>query len=52
MLITETTHFSQISKQAQKMMQAKTGSKLLTEAEWRHLGVQQSRGWVHYEIHK
>jgi cyclin-dependent kinase regulatory subunit CKS1 len=27
-------------------------SRLLTEAEWRALGVQQSRGWVHYEIHK
>jgi len=26
--------------------------RLLTEAEWRQLGVQQSRGWVHYAIHK
>lgn len=26
--------------------------RLLTETEWRTLGVQQSRGWVHYEIHK
>ena len=26
--------------------------KLLSEMEWRALGVQQSRGWVHYEIHK
>jgi cyclin-dependent kinase regulatory subunit CKS1 len=26
--------------------------RLLTEAEWRALGVQQSPGWVHYEIHK
>ena len=26
--------------------------RLLTESEWRSLGVQQSRGWVHYEIHK
>lgn len=26
--------------------------RLLTESEWRALGVQQSRGWVHYEIHK
>jgi len=23
-------------------------NRLLTEAEWRGLGVQQSRGWVHY----
>jgi len=26
--------------------------RLLTEGEWRSLGVQQSRGWIHYEIHK
>jgi cyclin-dependent kinase regulatory subunit CKS1 len=26
--------------------------KLLTEQEWRAIGIQQSRGWVHYEIHK
>lgn len=26
--------------------------KLLLESKWRSLGVQQSRGWVHYEIHK
>ena len=26
--------------------------RLLTENEWRSLGVQQSRGWVHYEVHK
>lgn len=26
--------------------------RLLTEAEWRALGVQQSRGWVHYTIHR
>ena len=26
--------------------------RLLYEEEWRQLGVQQSRGWVHYEIHK
>jgi cyclin-dependent kinase regulatory subunit CKS1 len=26
--------------------------RLLTEMEWRALGVQQSRGWVHYEIHR
>ena len=27
-------------------------NRLLFEEEWRQLGVQQSRGWVHYEIHK
>ena len=26
--------------------------RLLSEEEWRKLGVQQSRGWVHYDIHK
>ena len=27
-------------------------NKLLTEAEWRALGVQQSRGWVHFMLHE
>lgn len=27
-------------------------NKLLEEMEWRGIGVQQSRGWQHYEIHK
>lgn len=26
--------------------------RLLSEAEWRGLGVQQSRGWEHYAIHR
>jgi hypothetical protein len=26
--------------------------RLLSENEWRSIGVQQSRGWQHYEIHK
>eukprot|EP00043_Microstomoeca_roanoka_P028974 m.20345 g.20345 ORF g.20345 m.20345 type:complete len:77 (-) comp8860_c0_seq1:260-490(-) len=25
---------------------------LMTETEWRNLGVQQSRGWIHYMIHR
>lgn len=25
---------------------------LMSEAEWRGLGVQQSQGWVHYMTHK
>jgi cyclin-dependent kinase regulatory subunit CKS1 len=29
-----------------------TKGKLLSENEWRALGVQQSRGWSHYDIHK
>lgn len=24
---------------------------LMTEKEWRSIGVQQSRGWIHYMIH-
>lgn len=27
-------------------------NRLLSELEWRSLGVQQSRGWVHYTIHR
>ncbi|CBJ27816.1 conserved unknown protein [Ectocarpus siliculosus] len=27
-------------------------SRVLTEQEWRGLGVQQSRGWMHYAIHR
>ncbi len=27
-------------------------SRLLHESEWRALGVQQSKGWVHYDIHR
>jgi len=26
--------------------------KMLSETEWRRLGVQQSPGWIHYAIHK
>ena len=26
--------------------------RLLSETEWRGIGVQQSRGWVHYAIHR
>jgi cyclin-dependent kinase regulatory subunit CKS1 len=26
--------------------------RLMSEMEWRAIGVQQSRGWEHYEIHK
>ena len=25
---------------------------LMSEAEWRSIGVQQSQGWIHYMIHK
>lgn len=26
--------------------------RLLSEDEWRSIGIQQSPGWVHYELHK
>jgi cyclin-dependent kinase regulatory subunit CKS1 len=26
-------------------------TRLMTEEEWRRLGVQQSQGWVHYMMH-
>ena len=26
-------------------------NKLMTESEWRSLGVQQSQGWIHYMFH-
>ena len=25
--------------------------KLMTDSEWRSLGVQQSQGWIHYMVH-
>eukprot|EP01084_Bolivina_argentea_P226974 383346_1 len=32
--------------------QVKKMGNLLSEAEWRNIGVQQSRGWVHYALHQ
>ena len=26
--------------------------RIMTEKEWRGVGVQQSRGWVHYAVHR
>ena len=33
-------------------MVSKLPNRLLDEAEWRRLGVQQSLGWKHYAVHK
>ncbi len=33
-------------------IQAAAKRSLLEESEWRQLGVQQSRGWRHYAIHR
>lgn len=30
----------------------KRGCELLLEADWRNIGVQQSRGWQHYMFHR
>mmetsp|Transcript_13457 Transcript_13457/g.22158 ORF Transcript_13457/g.22158 Transcript_13457/m.22158 type:complete len:102 (+) Transcript_13457:87-392(+) len=37
---------------AKEMFKATGGKRLLEEGEWRGLGVTQSRGWGHYEIHR
>ena len=37
---------------AKKMLRLYNGPRLLEEREWRCIGVQQSRRWVHYEIHR
>lgn len=40
-----------VMKEMMRLMQ--TGElRLLTETEWRGIGVQQSRGWTHYEVHR
>uniref|UniRef100_I3JLN6 Cyclin-dependent kinases regulatory subunit n=2 Tax=Oreochromis TaxID=8139 RepID=I3JLN6_ORENI len=38
-----------LPKQLSKLVPS---SHLMTEEEWRGLGVQQSQGWIHYMIHK
>mmetsp|Transcript_39060 Transcript_39060/g.54484 ORF Transcript_39060/g.54484 Transcript_39060/m.54484 type:complete len:98 (-) Transcript_39060:68-361(-) len=43
-----------LNKQAAKEVFKMTGGgkRFLHEDEWRGVGVQQSRGWVHYEFHR
>lgn len=36
----------------QDMVKSIPKGKLMTEAEWRAIGVQQSHGWIHYMIHE
>eukprot|EP00127_Corallochytrium_limacisporum_P001951 Clim_evm106s88 gene=Clim_evmTU106s88 len=36
----------------QELVKKMPKNKLMSETEWRNLGVQQSRGWIHYMIHK
>ena len=40
-----------LMKEMMRLMQSGE-LRLLAEAEWRGIGVQQSRGWEHYEIHR
>eukprot|EP00850_Spirogloea_muscicola_P015241 SM000115S23920 [mRNA] locus=s115:245360:246132:- [translate_table: standard] len=37
---------------AQEIAKLLPKNRLLSETEWRSIGVQQSRGWVHYAIHR
>merc|ERR1719491_2814138 len=37
---------------AKEMFRLFGGPRLLEEQEWRSIGVQQSRGWGHYEMHR
>eukprot|EP00927_Polykrikos_kofoidii_P036328 TRINITY_DN3065_c0_g1_i1.p1 TRINITY_DN3065_c0_g1~~TRINITY_DN3065_c0_g1_i1.p1 ORF type:complete len:108 (+),score=7.30 TRINITY_DN3065_c0_g1_i1:51-326(+) len=42
-----------LTKKVRDEMMKLTGAKrLLEDSEWRSLGVTQSRGWEHYEIHR
>ncbi|CAD7932317.1 unnamed protein product [Amoebophrya sp. A120] len=41
-----------LPKTIAKKMYASYGRSLLSEDQWRGLGVQQSRGWMHYECHR
>ena len=36
----------------QHVFKAMPKGRLLSENEWRKLGVQQSKGWIHYDIHQ
>lgn len=42
---------SDVFRTYREMQQGKT-TKFLNEEEWRKLGIQQSKGWQHYLIHK
>jgi len=41
-----------LPKETAKLLPQGKHMRLLHEHEWRNLGVQQSRGWVHYELHR
>ncbi len=41
-----------VVKEMHRLLGPNQPMRLLSEAEWRSIGVQQSRGWTHYEIHR
>eukprot|EP00741_Cyanophora_paradoxa_P014265 tig00020780_g13757.t1 len=41
-----------LTPQVAKLLQRTFPNRLLSESEWRSLGVQQSKGWVHYALHR
>lgn len=41
-----------LPKELAKAIVPEKQAKILAEAEWRSLGVQQSRGWAHYAVHR
>eukprot|EP00892_Ulva_mutabilis_P003471 jgi/Ulvmu1/1496/UM011_0226.1 len=45
----EYRHVSLTMEQAQRLPKP---MRILAEVEWRTLGVQQSKGWVHYAVHR
>eukprot|EP01055_Gregarina_sp_Pseudo9_P000046 Gregarina_sp_Pseudo_9__45@NODE_102_length_4267_cov_34_192526_g94_i0_p4_GENE_NODE_102_length_4267_cov_34_192526_g94_i0NODE_102_length_4267_cov_34_192526_g94_i0_p4_ORF_typecomplete_len123_score18_04CKS/PF01111_19/2_4e33_NODE_102_length_4267_cov_34_192526_g94_i036484016 len=42
----------QMAHEVKSILSKRPGEELLTESEWRGLGVQQSRGWQHYLFHR
>ena len=47
----EYRHVILTKKEYLQVAQLTGGKRLLQEPEWRRIGVQQSHGWMHYEIH-
>ena len=41
-----------VLKEMMRLMHPTGQLRLLAESEWRGIGVQQSRGWMHYEVHR
>ncbi|EKU21163.1 cyclin-dependent kinase regulatory subunit CKS1 [Nannochloropsis gaditana CCMP526] len=50
--LVDPTPLSFLSHPLQELARSLPKQRLLTESEWRGIGVQQSRGWQHYAIHR